>query len=258
MIKKVLLLVTFCSFAVLVFGQVQPTATNPSPFVTTACYSTYTFGSGATAFKWCVTGNGNITQLMGPYTYEHIQVGAYTEGYGLCSAGVNYYDYAAMGDSYNWGPATIVGTPGTFPFQVIRTTTDGLFTLTQTFSQTTTEKLVKIAMKLKNNVPIAKTVTLMRFVDIDATGVISPNTFDYGWDSAWGYRENWFGVMLSVRPPFQGGHNGNVVLLQLVKPCALPTLATVPFQGDGAAYVYNVVSIPANGTKTINFGYRIF
>ena len=70
-----------------------------SPFATSACSFTFTSGTNDTFLKYCVTANGNITQLETPQGHEHIAVGAFGEGYGLCdatvgSAQVPYFDYA--------------------------------------------------------------------------------------------------------------------------------------------------------------------
>src|ERR1700733_2753367 len=68
----------------------------------------FTSGSGQTFLKFCVTVNGNITQLQSPAGYEHIREGRYQEGYAICDFGTTsgvetkYFDYADGGDSGNW------------------------------------------------------------------------------------------------------------------------------------------------------------
>ena len=117
-----------------------------SPAATDICASTFTSGSGQTFLKFCVTVNGNITQLESPSGTEFIREGSFAEGYGVCDVNANkqYYDYADGGDSGNWG-APVITQPGganTFPLTIKRTTTDGLFTLTQLFSRNSAEHIV--------------------------------------------------------------------------------------------------------------------
>src|SRR5712692_10533059 len=72
---------------------------------TSTCSFTFTSGVNNTFLKYCVTVNGNITQLETPLGHEHIAVGAFGEGYGVCdtTTGIGYDDYADFGDSGNWG-----------------------------------------------------------------------------------------------------------------------------------------------------------
>jgi hypothetical protein len=160
-----------------------------SPFATSICSFTFTTGSGSTFLKYCVTANGNITQLETPQGHEHIAVGDVSEGYGICDLGSNteYFDYADDGDSGNWGPASVMSQSAT-SVKIARTTTDGVWTLTQTISQVTgTAPFVKITMALKNNTNIDRTAQLMRFADVDAdsqflNGLGATSESAFAWD----------------------------------------------------------------------------
>ena len=55
-----------------------------SPDATQTCQSTFTSGSVSTLLKFCVTANGNITQLESPQNIEFISHGGFAEGYGVC------------------------------------------------------------------------------------------------------------------------------------------------------------------------------
>src|SRR5262245_36288224 len=103
-----------------------------SQLATSLCAFTFTSGTNGSFVKYCVTANGNITQLEIPQFHEHLAAGAFGEGYGICdaTAGAEYFDYADFGDSANWGPATLVTQSATL-VKIARTTADGAWTLTQ-------------------------------------------------------------------------------------------------------------------------------
>jgi hypothetical protein len=85
--------------------------------------------------------------------FENIFVGGDGKGYGICdfTANVGYNDYAEFGDSGNWAPPTVLSHSAT-SVEIARATSDGNWTLTQTFSQIAgTSPSLKIAMALKNN-----------------------------------------------------------------------------------------------------------
>jgi len=212
---KVFVLLSVLTLAASGFGQGQQKRPEPgtiSPDATSNCQSTFTSGSGQTFFQFCVTVNGHITELQSPAGFEHIREGLYMEGYAICDFGTttgvetSYYDYADGGDSGNW-QAPVTTQPGgvnTFPLKIVRTTSDGVYTLTQTFTRDTVEPTVKIAMTLKNNTKAARDFALVRFADIDANNGINDNTnlFDFSHDAAWGYNNgfNLYGVMLFTVP----------------------------------------------------------
>src|ERR1700675_2339127 len=83
---------------------------------------------------FCVTANGNIENFEFPSGFFQI----FTEGYGICdetTTTTSYYD-VGTGDSENWQNAVITagGNNNKLPLTIKRTTSDGVWTLTQTFS----------------------------------------------------------------------------------------------------------------------------
>ncbi len=248
---KLVLLVVILTLAGQSFAQSRQTKPEPgaiSPDATNVCQSTFTSGSGQTYFQFCVTVNGNITELQSPAGYEHIRIGSVNEGYAICDFGTTtgtetkYYDYADGGDSGNW-QAPVTTQPGgvnTFPLKIVRTTSDGVYTLTQTFTRDTVEPTVKIAMTLKNNTKAARDFALVRYADIDANNGDNNETdlFDFSHDAAWGYNNgfNLYGVMLFTVPT-NVAHFGFVQsTYQIPDPCGpvnnLP--ASTPWSGDGS------------------------
>jgi hypothetical protein len=232
------------------FSQSQPQqqdlmAVISSETATDVCQSTFTTGSGPTLLKFCVTMNGNITEFQSPAGVEHIREGGYLEGYGICDfSNLNrYYDWADGGDSGNWlAPVrTQPGGPNTFPLKIVRTTSDGIFTLTQVFSEIANEQLVKIAMTLKNDTAVARDYALVRYADIDANnadGGDFKNEFDFDHQSAWGYNPgfNTHGLMLYSSPTSQGHFAFVQNTPNPPDPCSpVANLPATPYFGDGSA-----------------------
>ena len=76
--------------------------------------------------------------------------------------------------------------------KIARTTSDGIYTLTMTFTKVTgTTPYAKITMALKNNTAVARDVYLIRWADIDPWDATSSGSFLESFDStinaAWGY-----------------------------------------------------------------------
>ena len=282
MLKSISLVSLSLMASLSAFGQGQPhhqqqmhadrvSATVAGP--TSDCQSTYTSGSGATFLQFCVTQNGNITEFQSPQGVEHIREGSFSEGYGICDldSETRYWDYADSGDTGNWlDPVrTQPGGPNTFPLKIVRTTSDGLFTLTQVFTQNAPERIVKIAMTIKNNSGVSKDFELVRFADIDANnadGGDFVNTFDFNHESAWGYNPgfNDNGLMLESTPVPVPGPFGQFAVVQnttnVMDPCgpvdqlAIPT----PFVGDGSVGLDWNGSLGPHKSATFTGEYRRF
>ena len=186
MSKTSTLLITIALLAISAFTQAQQASapTKRAAFNSTNLCSA-TFNTALPNF--CVTENGNIENFYYPAGYSQI----FTDGYGVCDftapSSVSYYDVGTA-DSGNW-QASVVTEPGganTFPFTIKRTTSDGIWTITQAFSRNTVDAYVKVVITLKNNTAVARYVNMTRYVDIDADGEPS-NYFDGSSDSGWGY-----------------------------------------------------------------------
>lgn len=172
-------------------AQVNNQADSNSPLGPADCAFTFTSGTGNTFMKYCVTADGNISEFQTPEGIEHIAVGTIGEGYGICdftADRTHYFDYSEFGESENWGPATVVRQTGK-SLKIARTTSDGVWTLTQTFSQAGgSSPSLKIAMALKNNTDVNRDVALLRYVNASA-GSVTQNNLDavvndaFAWDS---------------------------------------------------------------------------
>jgi hypothetical protein len=185
------ILVAICTLAVSPFeavAQGQPLQQD-GPTSTSVCSFTFSAGSGNTFLKFCVTINGNVTQLETPAGQEFISKGGFSEGYAICdqTSGGKYYDYADFGDSGNWRAAKTVSQSAT-SVKISRTTSDGLWTLVQTFSLDATTAAAKIVMALKNNATGARLASLIRYADIDVgDGPLPLDNFASSYNSAWGF-----------------------------------------------------------------------
>jgi hypothetical protein len=157
-----------------------------SPDATTTCTYPFSAGSANKFISYCVTANGNIISFESPSGNEYLAT-SHGEGYSICDydSGKQYYDFAGYGDSGNWQPATKVSSSAT-NVKIARTTTDGLYTLTQTITLNAGNALAQVSMALKNNDTVAHDVGLIRFADVDADGFTS-NSFDSTFRTAFGY-----------------------------------------------------------------------
>jgi hypothetical protein len=162
------------------------------PLATEACKYTFTTGSGSTFMKYCITVNGNFGGFESPAGVEMLHQGGAFEGYGVCDekTGVEYYDYAYT-DSGNWS-APILVTENSTEVKIERTTSDGLWTLTQTISKVTgTPPYAKIMMTIKNNSSLTKQAVLLRFAAFVPDHGLSNGNFNENYDgtsnSVWGY-----------------------------------------------------------------------
>jgi hypothetical protein len=143
----------------------------------TDCYATFTSGSGATAFTFCVTANGNVLRLESPAGAEHIRNGVYMEGFAICdqTLGLRYWDLGAYTPNGTFLAPTITQPNGlnTLPLTITRSTWDNIYTLRQTYSGNAQDRSVTVTMSLTNNdITFTKprSVSLWRAADFDIDG----------------------------------------------------------------------------------------
>lgn len=219
------------------------------------------------SIRYCVTVNGNIPNLEIPV--GHFQLDANGEGYGVCDASVPtaYYDYGYT-DSGTWGPATF--TSQTNLVKVVRATTDGVWTLTQSIIEGSSPLFIKVVMALHNNSSTARTAYLVRYADVDADGTVLNSGQDgttnsaFAWNSSgdasnliatYGLRMQNEGV---PQFPQWGGLAQNTP--DGPNPCAFAFNWTggVATGIDGSQVMAYVGTVPAHSTKTATLTYRGF
>ena len=175
----------------------QASVAAASPDATTTCKYPFSAGTGNKFISYCVTANGNIISFASPSGKEYLAT-SHGEGYSICDygSGKQYYDFAGSGDSGNWQAPTTVSSSAT-SVKIARTTTDGLYTLTQTITLNAGNALAQVSMVLKNNDTVVHDVGLIRYADVDADGITS-NSFDSTFRTAFGYSgTSGYGLQLS-------------------------------------------------------------
>jgi len=268
MLKKVFLALVVTALPAVSFaqGQTQEQAVAAkgvvAPDSVTACAHTYTSGSGHNLTQYCVTANGNITQFSRGGS-EFINAGVLSEGYGVCdiSSGTGYFDYADN-ESGNWGATSVLTSSPTI-IKLVRNTSDGIWTLTQTISKVAASGsgpgAAKVVMALKNNTAVARSVYLLRHADVDANSTSGDDNFDYTIDTAWGLQPSFGGGLSSTSNTFTFSYDAFVRnTFAGPAPCS-PSTGIVnpgPFHGDGSIEQLYFIPIPAHGTKTVTVTYK--
>ena len=264
---------------------VHPSASTPSinlksnsvapPSTTTCSYSFTVPGLLNSYLSYCVTVNGNIVSLQSPNGFDQLAQGGAAEGYGVCdiSTGVSYYDWATF-DSGTWSaPVLLSNTPTAV--KIARTTTDGLWTLTQTITkQAGVQPFAKVTMALKNNTGITKLAYLVRYADVDpARSPFTDTSFLESFDSsqygAWGYGSLTnsvgapsLGLMLEEigQPNVPYGFEGIAQNTSGAPNACNPTANYAGYQAsvDGSVELFWVLQLAAQKTGTVNAKYEPF
>jgi hypothetical protein len=229
---------------------------------TAQCSFEFTSGTTDNFLKFCVTANGNITLFETPLGHEHIAVGKDGEGYAICDelTAVSYKDYAEFGASGNWSDPVLVSQSAT-AVKIARTTSDGVWTLTQTFSQDAATPSVKVTMALTNNSDLPRGALLLRYANVDADGVLT-NNFDATLNSAMAWNstasQNPFGVELrdAGHTPFL--HGGFVRGVPAgPDPCHINQASPHPLTGkDGSIGEGYIFDVSPGKTQTVTVSYK--
>jgi hypothetical protein len=273
--KKSILLVMMLSMSSLLFAQRHtkpPSAMVAGPQVNQdqlakeapdaiACSFSYSSGSGVNFTRYCLSVNGNIVQFDRPSGFEYIAIGLIDEGYGICdlNSGVAYDDYAGL-DTGNWGPTTKTF-PNATTAKFVRTTSDGIWTLTQTIKQIkasgATPGSVKVTMAVKNSTGISRSIFLVRQADVDAGGTTTDN-FDQSQDAAFG-NDNVFNGLSLTTNTFAFDHYAATWTTPVgPNPCNFNVnRLSAPATGiDGSIGHLYAFTVPAGASKTVNMTYK--
>lgn len=243
---------------------------------TSTCSYFFTVPGKLNSFlSYCVTVNGNIVSLQSPSGFDSIAQGGAGEGYGVCDAstGKSYYDWAYT-DSGTWGAPVVLSSTAT-AVKIARTTTDGLWTLTQTITkQSGVQPFAKITMALKNNTAITKDAYLVRYADVDpANSSFTDSSFLESFDSsqyaAWGYGalnnsvgDFSLGLMLEEigQPNVPYGFEGIAQNTSAAPDPCNPGANYAGYQAsvDGSVELFWVLELGAQKTGTVNAKYEPF
>jgi len=194
----------------------------------------------------CLSDRGNVIRFESPVGIQQIAGGE--EGYILCDAttGAVYHDTGTMQDGF--GPPTIVEPNGlnTFPFIVVRTTVDGMFTMTQTFARgrqrTTGDRELKIQTDVANNTGTSHQLHLTRYVNADINGSPLHDIFGRTRDSllAW-----------ESATDVGGSANGLAMISLDWKPGTRPHASVEEYPGTRTACGAPSLTTPTRGTNLV-------
>jgi hypothetical protein len=210
-----------------------------------------------------VTANGNITEFQTPSGREHIAAGSFGEGYGFCdfNSSVGYDDYADFGDSGNWQNATVTSKSPT-AVKIVRNTSDGIWTLTQTITQSSSTGSAKVTMTLKNNTAVDRFVQLLRYADVDADSTFR-NNFDGTINSAFGWNPvgsaTSFGMMLQDVSTTAFEHSGFAQTVAFgPDPCNVFAnwVPGTQVSVDGSIVMLYTIDFPAKASRTVSVSYK--
>lgn len=232
-----------------------------SPLADPGCSFLFTSGANNTFLSYCLTSNGNVTQLRTPD--GRFQIENPVEGYAICDAftGTEYFDYA-FEDSSNWGPTTSTSLSPT-SMKFVRTTSDGVWTLTQTITQMAASSSVKLVMALKNNTADNRPVVLLRYADVDVDGVLA-NNFDGTLNTAMAWNSfssgaHPFGLMLqNVGTPTFDYFGFAQTIPGIVHPCNpfANESRTVEVGVDGSLVMAYQGIMPKKASKMFTVSYK--
>jgi hypothetical protein len=224
------------------------------------CDYNYSCNAGADKLAYCVSIHGNMPSFESPAGQNHLSADD-REGYGLCdvtAGGTEYWDFEGGWGESGWGAAV---TTSLAPLTIVRTTTDGIWQLTQKYAKNCTDKEVKITMIVKNNSGVARTFKLMRMAKIDPNSSLSGH---------------WISTPHTVLAT-EDGNDTHGMLLSCVKPsCAIthatyvnnysyftggticnPVSLTTPYDSDDeGAILYGNVTLGPGASKTFYVQYR--
>jgi hypothetical protein len=242
-------------------------AVPPSPATTTACSFTFTSGINNNSLEYCVTANGNISEFQTPIGHPLVSIEDRSEGYAICDLTnidrVPYSDFAGFGDTGNWHSPVVLSRSAT-SLKIARTTSDGIWTLTQTITQMAGTASAKIMMSLKNNTGVERQAFLVRWADVDADGFVS-NNFDGTNSSAFGWNSTFFispapvGLLLQNLGTMLQGVGSEAFGQNTFfppDPCN-PEFAPAPLVNiDGSVVLLYGLVIPKNGSKSVTMTYK--
>ena len=222
----------------------------------TGCAVTFT-NPGPPALTACVSGQGNVNDLSyGPFTgpADHVNV----EGYCLYDLGTGavYYDISLV--YTGWGAATQSSTATTTT--VTRTTTDGIYTLTQNIFFKYGSRLVLIGNLLTNNDTVSHSVRFNRYADFSVDGSSSNDVFDTAGASVFAQQANGVALTSLGNPAFVqafGAEDFGTFAHPRPMRCG-PTFTAPPTApGDYVAVMQHSTTIAPGATVNFRVGYRL-
>lgn len=236
----------------------------------TNCFSTYTSGSGANLINFCVSQNGTIPNFESPANSQELvseEGYALASGCGTVSPVTHGADAGISEGGFTVPSITQPNGPNTFPLTISRNTTDGVFSLVQSFSRNTSEKSVTIKMTLKNTSGTTVSSVFLTRYFTDAL-LITLNRFARSLDTVWGWDGYAFGptaltfgtahaTVVQDRNTWLGGGSGGLgdgCWTTSLVDTATPTGSTA--NGWAGRIVYQLGTMNAGTSKAVTVMYR--
>ena len=221
----------------------------------TGCTKTFT-NAGPPALTVCVSSHGNINQIQySPFgsAVNHIN----SEGYCLLDLNtfVAYHDTGLV--EGGWGVATQSSTATTVT--TTRTTTDGIYTLTQNVFFKYGSRMVLVGNLLKNNDTVTHNVAFDRAFDGDINGTASGDIYDVAGGSVFGQETDGLASTFLANPSLVANIGvstfGNWSASR--STCSHTFEATPTAPGDYVGIVQGAFPIAAGATVNFRTGYRV-
>jgi hypothetical protein len=198
------------------------------------------------SMKLCLSDHGNVIHFESPTGIQQIASGE--EGYILCDAttGAVYHDTGTVAEGF--GAPTIIEPNGlnSFPFTVVRTTLDGQFTLSQTFTRgrqrTTGDRELIILTDVANNTSTSHQLQVTRWVNADVNGSPAHDIFGRTRES-----------VLAWESVSEVGDSGNGLEMTSLawKAGTLPQAAVEEYPGTRTACGATSLTTPTQGTDLV-------
>ena len=208
-----------------------------------------------TYFRTCTSSFGSLTAVTGQSGFTNMG----SEGYAIC-AGTTKAVESGVGDVGFNDPTTST------PSSNVRTTTDGRFRLTQSFTRDTLEKAIIITMTIRNQSAAAiPNVYVARFFDGDMANTPSGDKFAATRRSVFAHQDYANDGLSLTAITFNLGVQTDIVSFINHSPLAdgcfttdavYPVTPTGP--GDWVGWVtYFLGTINAGASKIVKFVYRV-
>jgi hypothetical protein len=225
--------------------------------------------SATTAFTFAgnpivaLSNHGNLVRFEGPTGFDHIGVGAFSEGYVLCYGASRAWDTGSSESGF--AAATFSCNTAKTSCTVTRNTADGKLSLKQVITRNSTDRSVSFNMTVTNRTGASISGVILRRQadpDVDTGGPSGTGDFTnwFGsttFDSAWGWN-----APNKISPP-RGTHaviissvgrgpTAAKVTSDILDSTCSPTniAADGPVEGDyGVTLEYQLGSIPGGGKK---------
>ena len=236
------------------FAAVATTTESTTPF------RSFTSGTGLTLFKFTLSTHGNIIDLESPAGYHHLEdIEGYVVSMNTSIGVIRYYDAGFVeatgcsGNIRSWSPTVVESGLNANGTTLTRSTCDGAWQLTQTFTRNAINHELTITMTLRNTSGFNYTgVQLARYFDGNIDNDYSDDVFTRSFDSVEG-RDSTIDVLALTALSFNLDHTTAIHTFNGWDPSVATqsSLASPTAVGDYVGRVtYNLGTIN-NGTQKI-------